>query len=148
MIEPAPVVLFLCTGNYYRSRYAELLFDHLAQGLPHRADSAGLAPSCWERNPGPLSPITIATLAAHGVPVPSAPRSPRDVTEEDFRRAALVIAVNEPEHRAWMSRRFPAWIDHVRYWHVRDVQEETSSTALGQLHREVETLVAALRAGI
>jgi protein-tyrosine phosphatase len=25
-------VLFLCTGNYYRSRYAEELFNHLSAG--------------------------------------------------------------------------------------------------------------------
>ena len=25
-----PVVLFLCSGNYYRSRFAEHLFNHLA----------------------------------------------------------------------------------------------------------------------
>jgi protein-tyrosine-phosphatase len=34
-------VLFLCTGNYYRSRYAEELFNHLAraEGLGWRAFS-------------------------------------------------------------------------------------------------------------
>jgi protein-tyrosine-phosphatase len=38
-------VLFLCTGNYYRSRFAEGLFNHLASQLRlgWRADSCGLA---------------------------------------------------------------------------------------------------------
>src|SRR6185369_2827587 len=41
-------VLFLCSGNYYRSRFAELFFNHLpaAEGLSYRADSAGLWPEC------------------------------------------------------------------------------------------------------
>lgn len=40
-------VLFLCTGNYYRSRFAEYLFNHLAeqQTLEWRAESLGFAPS-------------------------------------------------------------------------------------------------------
>ena len=38
-------VLFLCTGNYYRGRFAEVLFNSVAgkMGLPWRATSRGLA---------------------------------------------------------------------------------------------------------
>ena len=37
-------LLFLCTGNYYRSRYAEILFNAIASTirLTWRADSCGL----------------------------------------------------------------------------------------------------------
>jgi protein-tyrosine phosphatase len=48
-------VLFLCTGNYYRSRFAELLFNHLAaaKAAPWRAESRGLDPD--PLNIGPIS---------------------------------------------------------------------------------------------
>ncbi|HVJ67318.1 MAG TPA: hypothetical protein VM510_05000, partial [Caulifigura sp.] len=40
-------VLFLCTGNYYRSRFSEELFNSLAKqhNLDWSADSAGLDPT-------------------------------------------------------------------------------------------------------
>jgi hypothetical protein len=52
-------VLFLCTGNYYRSRFSEYLFNALAQkcGLNWQATSRGL--KAWmAANEGPLSEFT------------------------------------------------------------------------------------------
>jgi protein-tyrosine-phosphatase len=39
------IILFLCTGNYYRSRFAEVLFNSVAgkMGLSWHASSRGLA---------------------------------------------------------------------------------------------------------
>ena len=57
-VSDDPVVLFLCTGNYYRSRFAEVLFNHLARerGSCWRAESLGLDLAIGVNNVGPISP--------------------------------------------------------------------------------------------
>ena len=139
-------VLFLCSGNYYRSRFAEELFNHLAAaaGLGYRADSAGLWPECHTHNVGPMSPHTISGLTELGVPLPSVLRSPRDVSEADFQGAALTIAVKESEHRPFIERRFPNWLERVEFWHVDDVGDAPPSVALPELERGVRELVERL----
>jgi len=141
-------VLFLCSGNYYRSRFAELLFDHLAaaEGLPYRADSAGLWPECHTHNPGPISPHTIAALGERGVPLPSVHRTPRDVRASDIQGAAITIALKEAEHRAIVSQRFPALLERVEFWHVDDVGDAPPSVALPLIERLVRELLQRLRA--
>ena len=69
-------VLFLCTGNYYRSRYAEILFNwHAAGGgLAWEAQSRGLDPD--PRNAGPMSVSTMAALRKLGIPFDSHLRLP------------------------------------------------------------------------
>jgi protein-tyrosine phosphatase len=61
-------VLFLCTGNYYRSRYAEELFNHLAtaEGLAWHAFSCGAAEKGSPDNFGPMSLFAREALAAKG----------------------------------------------------------------------------------
>src|SRR5262249_3872451 len=92
-------VLFLCTGNYYRSRFAEFYFNALAsaRGLCWRADSRGLRINAG--NPGPVSRQTVAWLQNRGLFVPADHRFPMPVCEEDFQAAGLVVAVKEAEHR-------------------------------------------------
>ena len=54
---PESTVLFLCTGDYYRSRFAEVLFNSVAgkMGLPWRASSRGLALERGVNNVGPMA---------------------------------------------------------------------------------------------
>ena len=139
-------VLFLCSGNYYRSRFAELLFNHLAaaKGLPYHADSAGLWRDCHTHNPGPLSPHTVAGLEARGIPLPAELRSPRDVTKSDLIGAEIVVALKESEHRPFVMRLFPELLDRVEFWHVDDVGDAPPSVALPLIDAKVRALIAQL----
>ena len=144
--QELPRILFLCSGNYYRSRFAEELFNHwaMAQGASYRADSAGLWPSCQTHNVGPMSPFTIRGLQERGVSLPASLRAPRDVTEDDLRTSMLTIAVKELEHRPLVQSRFPAWAGRVEFWHVDDVGDAPPSVALPLLERGVSELLARL----
>jgi protein-tyrosine phosphatase len=144
----ASTVLFLCSGNYYRSRFAEHLFNHLIAGteLAYRADSAGLRPDCFRHNTGPISAHTVAALVARGVSLPAMHRIPRDVTEADIRDAALVIALKEAEHRPVLAARFPAVVARVEFWNVHDVEDAAPSHALPQIEGLVRDLIARLGA--
>jgi protein-tyrosine phosphatase len=139
-------VLFLCSGNYYRSRFAELLFNHLVQDttLAYRADSAGLWPNCRTHNFGPISSHTVAALRARGVALPGSHRIPRDVTEAEIRGAALTIALKEAEHRPIVVDRFPGVLGHVEFWHVHDVQDAPPREALPLIEANVIALIARL----
>ena len=139
-----PTVLFLCTGNYYRSRFAEIYFNWLAaqRQSPWQADSRGLALD--PNNMGPLSSHTRQILARMKIPVPEPLRMPCDVALRDFQKADLIVAVKEAEHRLLMTRRFPDWADRIEYWHVHDLDCATSDEALPQLERHVVALIERL----
>src|SRR5437660_8840918 len=94
-------ILFLCTGNYYRSRFAEELFNHLARqaGLDWVAESAALALEKGSCNVGPISRYTLQALAARQIEPSAASRMPRQVCERELESADLVIALKEAEHR-------------------------------------------------
>jgi protein-tyrosine phosphatase len=143
------IVLFLCTGNYYRSRFAEHLFNARARasGLRWRAESAGLAPECFARNVGAIAQATVDALALHGVDVEKPPRLPRDVSEHDLRAASLVIALKEEEHKPLLEARFGSLAGRAEYWAVHDVDCASPADALPELERKIAELLARLSAG-
>jgi len=146
MRREAPVVLFLCSGNYYRSRFAEHLFNHLVAGtgLGYQADSAGLWPDCRTRNVGPIAPQTLDALRTRGIALPTVHRDPKDVTEHDIREAAVTVALKEAEHRMLVRARFPTLLDRVEFWHVHDIDAAPASEAIPALEHNVRGLIARL----
>ncbi|MGE5194922.1 MAG: low molecular weight phosphatase family protein [Deltaproteobacteria bacterium] len=138
-------VLFLCTGNFYRSRFAEIYFNWLAprEHLPWRADSRGLALD--PENYGPISIHTRRELDVLGIPLPEPLRDPRDAALCDFEAARLIVALKEAEHRRLMQSRFPSWAERVEYWHVHDLDCAGPGEALPQVKQHVEDLVTRLR---
>lgn len=140
-------VLFLCTGNYYRSRFAEIYFNELAADLelPWRADSRGLALELGAGNVGPLSPHTRLGLQQRGIPVTDLPRYPKSVVHHDFSLAHRIIALKEAEHRPMMEDKFPEWADRIEYWHVDDVDCAEPELALAEIEVGVQDLILRIR---
>lgn len=140
-------VLFLCTGNYYRSRFAEHLFNCLAAeaGLDWRADSRALdMDGSGGRNVGPISPHALRGFTQRGMPPPAFLRYPTQLEEEDLRCASRVIALKEAEHRPMLQAAYPTWADRVEYWHVDDMDRATPEQALAEIEASVRQLIERL----
>jgi len=139
-------VLFICTANYYRSRFAELLFNHLAQQqhLNWTAISRGVATELGAGNFGSISPYTILGLQDRGITLAQPVREPLQLTEQDLKSANPVIVLDEDEHRPYMSIKFPDWLDQVTFWHVGDLHVCSNEDALELAEREVRALIQRL----
>jgi protein-tyrosine phosphatase len=138
-------VLFLCTGNYYRSRYAEVLFNSVAgkMSLPWKASSRGLALERGVNNVGPMAVSAVKALEARGLrAVAEFGRFPIQVTAEDLGSAHWIVALKEAEHLPLLQEQFPAWAEKVEFWHVDDAPE-----VLGLIESEVMDLAARLIVG-
>jgi protein-tyrosine phosphatase len=133
-------ILFLCSGNYYRSRHAEIYFNWLAarEGAPIAATSRGLALS--ESNPGPISQHTLARLGELGIESSEIHRNPVWLEEYDLITARLVVALKTAEHHPMMTARFPAWASRIEYWDIHDLDCADAATALPQLEAAVSCL--------
>ncbi len=139
-------VLFLCTGNYYRSRFAEIVFNTLAtkRHLDWRADSRGVAVEGKTDNVGPISEHALQALRARGNDLGNDIRFPLQLQERDLERADLIVAVNEPEHRPPLAQRFPQWTDKVVYWQIPDLDAASAEEGLRLVEQEVTALVERL----
>jgi protein-tyrosine phosphatase len=147
-------VLFLCTGNYYRSRFAEELFNALApEECPGwTAFSRGVAVDLGSSNIGPIARATAQGLRDRGLAFDrAAARMPLQVTQADLDAADHIVALKQDEHLPLMRQRFADWLaanppGRVEYWQVHDIDFALPQQALPQIESHVRDLVARLRA--
>ena len=147
-------VLFLCTGNYYRSRFAEELFNFLApQGcVGWMAASRGIAVDLGHANVGPIATATVKALQERGVNFERGDaRAPLQLRIADLEAADHIVALKYAEHFPLMGERYPSFAasqdaSRIEYWRVDDVDAMTPDEALPLIEEEVHGLMQRLKA--
>ena len=146
------VLLFLCTGNYYRSRYAEEMFNLLAPAeCPGwTAVSRGIAVDLGTNNVGPIAGATVKALQKRGVNFNlQHARMPLQLEIADLEFADHIVALKYAEHFPLMKDRFPSWLSRtdlsrMEYWNVHDIDEMTPEQALPLIEGQLRGLMGRL----
>lgn len=136
-----PTALFVCTGNIFRSRFAEAAFNHHAEaaGLGWCAFSRGLDPGITEFNG--ISNHLREALDHRGIDSHHTSATPTALNAEDLGMAHLIIALDESEHRPVIAEHFPAWLEQFNFWDIADHDRLAQEDAATAIEREVRTLL-------
>jgi len=134
-------VLFVCTGNFYRSRFAEALFTKKSQDahLDWRAISRGLKLVSSQHG---ISPIAKSELLKRGVPQQLCQGNPTPLTREDLDKSEYVVVMDETEERPLLEKLFPTCDNRkIHYWHIGDTGKMEASTACEAMTHQIEELI-------
>lgn len=118
--RPTKQILFVCTGNFYRSRFAEALFNEKAArtNSQWKAISRGLALVSSQHG---ISPFALHELKHRGVPAELCKGKPKAITQKDLEKSDYIVLLNEKEHRPMFEKQFPKFDENkIHYWHVPD----------------------------
>ena len=133
-------VLFICTGNFYRSRFAEAVFNYHAErrGIAWTAFSRGLAIHLAE---GYLSTYTSEALSIRQIGLRHTGSGRVRLSEDDLLKSNYRIAMDRSEHLLMMRNQFPVWADQIDYWDVSDLPYRSSIDALPEIELKVMQLL-------
>lgn len=120
-------LLFVCSGNYYRSRLAEILFNQAAEaaGLGWRAESRGMVKTGDLKG---MSEHAVAFLRDHDMGhLAEEPRDPLPIDVEDMTGSDLIIGMCREEHEPMINQKFLSLAramakgSRLRYWRIYDI---------------------------
>ncbi len=143
-------VLFLCTGNYYRGRFAEEYFNHFVcmHHLPYEAFSRALLQDLSKTdNVGNMAEESVRALKAIGVQVRGLKRQPLSLKEHDLLHADIIVALDKTEHQPMIEQLFPAYSQAITYFSIEDVDRVPASKALAELIVLLDKLLDDLSSG-
>lgn len=140
-----PRICFVCTGNYYRSRFAEEYFNQKAseRGLACRAESRGTSvdvPVPW---PTGMSPVAVEQLAKHGITPTGTNRWPVALSGSDASTFDIFVALNRNEHAEAMQRAGIA-SNSIVFWTIEDVANAPADQEIPRLVTELDAFIDTL----
>ena len=139
-------VLFVCTANIHRSRFAEEVFNHLAKksNSVHEAFSAGL-------RVGDYSFRTIYYPALDNLKkfniTPLRPNADSThIDDVELHEYSRIICMDEGEHKPMILANSKLQNDLFEYWDIIDEPKMKSEISLPKCYRKVESLFKDLEA--
>ena len=136
-------ILFLCTGNYYRSRFAEEMFNHSAAraSVDWTAQSRALAIERGHANVGPISPVVLQALRDREVRPRGADRFRSNALRWTWKAPITSSRSRRTEHRPLILERLPQWERRLEYWHIDDIDGAEPVVTLALIDSHVDALI-------
>ncbi|MFM8229917.1 MAG: low molecular weight phosphatase family protein [Chthoniobacterales bacterium] len=120
-------VLFVCSGNFYRSRLAEILFNEAAEklGMDWEAESRGLLKTGELKG---MSDHVVTYLRDHELShLAVEPRDPLLLDVEDITAFDLIVGLCREEHEPIINKKYLSLAramvkaGRLRYWRIYDI---------------------------
>ena len=140
------LLCFVCTGNYYRSRFAEECFNSSAHkhSSEWRADSRGVGDLACLENSGPISKHVIQELQKRGYPITNGTRMPERLKKNETGHYDLFVCLNGDEHESPLLKEFGIPGEKILCWDILDDDKSPPEIEMERLERKLSQLVETL----
>ena len=139
-------ILFLCTGNYYRSRYAEAYMKHLSSLLKLGVDctSAGFEISKADKLSnmyGEISPFTKKRLVDQQI-FNLASEIRTELNNSLLLMSDKIIIIDKEEHTKYLCDYSAIKDMDVVYWNAKDIQDWAPKITLDLIEINCQNLAS------
>jgi protein-tyrosine phosphatase len=137
-------ILFICTGNFYRSVFAEVYMNHLCSllKLDSKSFSRGFdicAADTVADIYGEVSPYTIERLKLHSIEHNLENHKREMVCQKDIDYADMIVVLDKEEHTPFMKS-FDFSKKNLVYLEVKDIFDWTPKQTLDFIENECQKI--------